>query len=101
LSRLVSAFYKSIRDGSASPISSDLALRVSRAEDVVLAKFGKTHVDTSVRASSQSNCAQREHVLVTGASGHLGRQVVDLLAAKGYRVRVFVRPFSHIEHFER
>src|ERR1700761_2698943 len=35
--------------------------------------------------------------LVTGASGFLGRHVVDALLARGIEVRAMVRPAAHLE----
>jgi nucleoside-diphosphate-sugar epimerase len=41
-----------------------------------------------------------DRVLVTGASGYLGREVVRRLVARGYPVRALVRPLSQIEELE-
>jgi dihydroflavonol-4-reductase len=101
LGNLIDALYQSIREERRSPVPPALALRVSRAEEAVLRDFGKTHVDLSPREGRQRNVRRAERVLVTGATGHLGRTVVSALLADGYRVRVIVRALSHIDEFER
>ncbi len=43
---------------------------------------------------------QKNIVLVTGANGHLGNNLVRLLIAKGYQVRASVRNIKNIKPFE-
>ena len=38
------------------------------------------------------------HALVTGATGMIGGAIVDLLRARGYRVRALARPTAKIDH---
>jgi len=66
----------------------------------VLAQAGKVHVDLDPRPCRQSNVRRAESVLVTGASGYLGREVVRQLVGAGYAVRCLVRPHSHIADLE-
>lgn len=44
---------------------------------------------------------KKPFVLVTGATGFLGRRIVSALFARGFRVRVFVRKTSRIGIFEK
>lgn len=41
-----------------------------------------------------------KHVLVTGATGHVGYNIVQLLLEKGYRVRAGVRDVTKAEHLK-
>jgi predicted dehydrogenase/nucleoside-diphosphate-sugar epimerase len=101
LQTLIPQFYASVREGSTPPISSELALTVARAEEEVLGRAGRLHLDLSPRSSRQLQSNRSERVLVTGAAGYVGQQVVQRLVEQRYAVRALVRPLSRIELLER
>jgi len=101
LQALFAGMYTAIRGGGPAPVSPELTLAVSEAEDEILARAGKLHVDANPRASTQQGVTKRERVLVTGAAGFVGHRVVARLVADGYYVRALARPLSRIEPLER
>jgi nucleoside-diphosphate-sugar epimerase len=94
LQQLIPAFYASIRLGSPPPVAPELAMAVSKTEAQIFSRAGKLHLDISDRLSRQLGIRQKEIVLVTGASGYIGSEVVRRLVEEGYHVRAFVRPLS-------
>ena len=87
LHSLVAAFYGALQTGAAMPVPPDQARstvhwtnRVSQEADA--AKF---------RFQAQFQSSGRAKVLVTGATGLIGRHLVRQLLQKGMRVRIFVR----------
>jgi predicted dehydrogenase/nucleoside-diphosphate-sugar epimerase len=87
LHSLVAAFYHALQAGAALPVSASQARsavywtdRVSQEADTAKSKF-LTQFQTE-------GCAK---ILVTGATGLIGRHLVRKLLQKGDRVRIFVR----------
>ena len=87
LHSLVTAFYNALQTGAAIPVSPEQARstvywtnRVSQEGDAAKFKF-QTQFQTMGRA----------RILVTGATGLIGRHLVRQLLQKGDRVRIFVR----------
>lgn len=101
LAGLFDGLYRAVAGGGRPPVSPELALAVSKAERDVLEHAGKLHVDAADRASRQRAVSEKEHVLVTGAGGYVGRRVVARLVSDGYRVRALARPLSQIADLER
>lgn len=95
LGNLLSAFYNYVKQEGRNPISRDLILDVARAEEYVLQNAGKVKLDFKRYESMQHDISRREKILVTGASGYLGREVVHQLVDAGFYVRAFVRKISH------
>jgi predicted dehydrogenase/nucleoside-diphosphate-sugar epimerase len=99
--RVITArLYESILTSAPAPITPELARSVVQGEETVFRQVGKVHLDVATRPSQQVETPQTERVLVTGAGGYLGRQVVKELMAAGYHVRALVRPLSRIESLE-
>lgn len=100
LSILFDRVYTAAAAGGAPPVSPELSLAVSQAEQEILSRAGKLHVDVTNRSQRQAT-ANRERVLVTGAAGYLGRAIVARLVREDYAVRAIVRPMSDIAELER
>src|SRR6202158_1956291 len=87
LHSLVAAFYRALQTGAAMPVLP------SQARSTV---YWTNHVSQEADAAKTKFQAQfvnvgRAKVLVTGATGLIGRNLVRRLMAKGERVRIFVR----------
>ena len=87
LHSLVAAFYRALQTGAAMPVLPDQARsavywtnRVTQEADSAKIKF-----------HAQFQNGGRAKVLVTGATGLIGRNLVRQLLQKGERVRIFVR----------
>jgi predicted dehydrogenase/nucleoside-diphosphate-sugar epimerase len=101
LQSLIPAFYSSVLYGTKLPISRELAIAVTCVEETVFAQAGKLHPDTRDRPSKQGTITRPEKVLVTGATGYVGTQIVRQLVQDGYFVRALVRGLSRTESLER
>jgi nucleoside-diphosphate-sugar epimerase/predicted dehydrogenase len=101
LQRLIPAFYESIREGSPPPVAPELAIAVTKTESQIFAQAGRLHLNLSERPSRQLGIRQKERVLVTGASGYIGSEVVNKLVEEGFYVRAFLRPLSKTNSLER
>lgn len=100
LQLLLHRFYSSILLQTEAPISARLALITAKSEEAVISAAGRLHLNTSDRPSKQTNVQHSGTILVTGATGYLGREVCRHLVNEGYRVRAMVRPLSKIEPLE-
>jgi 2-alkyl-3-oxoalkanoate reductase len=101
LRTLLSQFYDSIVRGNAAPITRDLVLNTAQVEEVVAVHTGKAHLAVKALPSNSSKrLSSNSQVLVTGASGFVGRALVRKLIAEGYRVRAYVRPLSDTSALE-
>lgn len=96
---LMHQFYDSVAGKGDIPVSREDALRVVDAMDRIWPQIKNRYMnfETVIPSSNLKNDASRLKVLVTGASGFLGRRLVEILIQKGYRVRAFVRKLSNIE----
>lgn len=101
LQRLIPAFYSSIQRSTPPPVEPGLATAVARAESEIFAKAGKLHLNLGNRPSRQTALQHSERILVTGASGYIGSEVVRKLVNEGFYVRAFVRPLSNTKVLER
>lgn len=96
---LIHQFYDSINGKSEVPVSREDALMVVEAMDEIRKQVKNTRMnfdpilpDKSERAKETSS-----RVLVTGATGFLGKRLVELLTLKGYTVRILARKLSRVE----
>lgn len=84
---LVADFYRRLETGEPPPVSLDDATTVVKWVEQVARAADRDHE----KNVAQFEVAPKADVLVTGASGKLGRAIVDRLLADGKRVRMFQR----------
>ena len=101
LRALLPAFYASVRNSDLPPIRRELANAVSLAEETIFVNSAQPCAAGIRSASTQTDVHQADRVLVTGASGYIGKTVVGALAQSGYYVRAMVRPTSSVEALQR
>jgi nucleoside-diphosphate-sugar epimerase len=87
LQDLVAAFYQSLAADAAPPVSVEEATRVVRWTEQVARSADEEHR----RQIAPLVLSNEVPVLVTGASGGLGSEIVSRLRAQGRRVRILVR----------
>lgn len=101
LGTLIDLWYLSMQQGTAPPISRELALAVTQTEEATLTLAGRLHLDLQSRKSRQSGVSKSARVVVTGAAGYLGTEIVRSFVDRGYWVRAMVRPLSPVDELER
>ena len=101
LRTLIDRYYESLRMGKESPISAGLALAVAEAEEAIQTQTGKLRLDLSQRPSRQMDIPRPERLLLTGATGHLGSELVSRLVDSRYYVRAMVRALSRTDQLEK
>ncbi len=97
---LLECFYRSLIDRTRPPIAPEFALRVAMVEDIVAARSGRVHLNSSPRIAAITPGPMKGAVLVTGASGYVGLETVKRLLCEGYRVRALVRELSRTEQLD-
>jgi predicted dehydrogenase/nucleoside-diphosphate-sugar epimerase len=97
---LIEEYYRTLQEGLEAPVSGELVMAVAEAEEKVIAQAGKLHLHSDPIPSSQQEVTRPERVLVTGASGYVGRELVGTLVKQGYSVRAFVRAISQTDHLK-
>jgi 2-alkyl-3-oxoalkanoate reductase len=100
LATLTNDFYRGAQFGAVNPISRDLAVAVARAEQEVVSHIERPHSFARNLENRQGRILRSSTVLVTGATGFIGRRVTTKLADEGFRVRCLVRPLSSTEFIE-
>ena len=100
LKNLIELFYASIYEANKAPIEKELALNVARAEELIANSLGEVKYDASNTVSTQKNIKRKGKVLVTGATGYLGTEIVRQLVHRGYFVRAYVRNISQTKTLE-
>ena len=96
---LIHKFYDSIDGKGAVPVSEDEALTVIEAMDEIWKqiKTKPLNFDPIIPNRSAVSKEKRPKILVTGATGFLGKRLVEALIEKGYPVRALARKVSNIE----
>src|SRR4029453_3781738 len=98
---LIPRFYDSILHAQMPPISRELTTAVTQAEEAIFSGATQPCFRGRCVPSTQTAIQHADHVLVTGANGYVGRQVVQRLVAEGYYVRALVRPTSVPERLKQ
>ena len=91
---LIPQFYEALADRTTPPVSRELAVGVTHAEEVIFRDCKQPVARGCYIPSSQAGIRRAEKVLVTGASGYVGTAVVKALVESGYYVRGLTRPTS-------
>ena len=97
---LIERFYDSIESGTDSPVSDDLVHATESTSDSIYKEIPHKHLDFTIRRPANQLLESKGTILVTGASGFVGKEVVKRLLAEGYQVRAFVRKLSYINELE-
>jgi nucleoside-diphosphate-sugar epimerase len=100
LKYLIDSFYGWIEGNNIPPVTRELALDVSQAEEHILKRAGKVHFTCVPKQSTQKDTTKTEKVLITGGTGYVGSEVVRQLVDAGYYVRAYVRESSHTAFLE-
>ena len=98
---LIPRFYDSILHSELPPISRELATAVTRAEEEIFSGLPQPDFAGRYVPSVQTAIRHVDRVLVTGANGYVGWQVVQALVQHGYYVRALVRPTSVPERLQQ
>ena len=98
---LIPRFYDSILHAKLPPVSRELATAVTLAEEAIFSGSTQPCFKGRYVPSSQTAIRHADRVLVTGANGYVGWQVVQALVEDGYYVRALVRPTSTPERLKQ
>src|SRR5262249_23545931 len=98
---LIPHFYDSILHSKLPPISRELATAVTPAEEAIFTASPQPCFKGRYCPSVQTAIRHTDRVLVTGANGYVGWQVVQALVEHGYYVRALVRPTSSPERLQQ
>jgi predicted dehydrogenase/nucleoside-diphosphate-sugar epimerase len=98
---LISHFYDSILHAKPLPISRELVTAVTKAEEEIFSGSTQPCFTGRYFPSAQTAIRHADRILVTGANGYVGWQVVQALVEDGYYVRALVRPTSSPERLKQ
>jgi predicted dehydrogenase/nucleoside-diphosphate-sugar epimerase len=90
---LIAAFYRSLESGGVNPTPEPDVLAATDVLERALSQLSETHVLSARKENVPSPIPQadRRPILVTGASGLLGRDICQALSASGFPVHAQVR----------
>lgn len=96
---LIHKFYDAIQGEGEVPVSRNEALTVIATMDEIWKQIKNTRLrfDPIIPNKNSSTEKERLKILVTGATGFLGKRLVELLIQKGYPVRSLARKLSNIQ----
>jgi len=96
---LIHKFYDAINGKGDVPVSKEEALMVIETMDEIWKRLKNTRLDFKpiIPIRNPGATGKETKILVTGATGFLGKRLVELLVQKGYFVRALARKLSNIE----
>lgn len=94
---LMHAYYDSIRDGKEPPVSREEAISVIEAMDSIWKQVKNRTLNFDPIIVKDDFDKPGKRVLVTGATGLLGKSLVEALSGKGYKVRALARKLSRTD----
>jgi len=100
---LIHKFYDAIDSKGEAPVSKDEALMVIETMDEIWKQIKNTRLsfDPIIPNKNPSTKENSPKILVTGATGFLGKRLIELLIQKGYAVRALARKLSDIEKLKQ
>jgi predicted dehydrogenase/nucleoside-diphosphate-sugar epimerase len=96
---LIHRFYDAIQGKGEVPVSKEEVLMVIETMDEIFRQVKNTKLsfDPIIPIRNLGTPGKETKILVTGATGFLGKRLVELLVQKGYFVRALARKLSNIE----
>jgi predicted dehydrogenase/nucleoside-diphosphate-sugar epimerase len=100
---LIHKFYDSIDGKGDIPATKDEALTVIQTMDEIWKQIKNTRLDFKpiIPIRSPGATGKGKKILVTGATGFLGKRLAELLIQRGYAVRALARKLSDIERLKQ
>ena len=96
---LIHKFYDAVNGKEEIPVSKEEALMVIETMDEIWKRIKNTRLDFTIR--NPGAAGKGDKILVTGATGFLGKRLVELLGQKGHPVRALARKLSNIEKLRK
>jgi nucleoside-diphosphate-sugar epimerase len=95
---LIHKFYDAINGKGDVPVSEEEALMVIETMDEIWKQIKNTRLNFDPIIPNRASEIEKKgpKILVTGATGFLGKRLVELLVQKGYSVRALARKLSNI-----
>lgn len=100
---LIHKFYDAVNGKGEVPVSKDEALVVIETMDEIWKRIKNTRLDFKpiIPIRNPGAAGEGNKILVTGATGFLGKRLVELLGQKGHPVRALARKLSNIEKLRK
>ena len=100
---LIHKFYDAINGNDVIPVSKNEAMTVIETMDEIWKQIKNTRLnfDPIIHGQNSNIKEERPKILVTGATGFLGKRLIEILALKGYSVRALSRKLSNIEKLKK
>lgn len=100
---LIHKFYDAVNGIGEVPVSKEEALMVIETMDEIWKQIKNTRLSFDPIIPNKTPATKEAHpkILVTGATGFLGKRLVEHLVEKGYPVRALARKLSNLEKLKR
>ncbi|MFC1884326.1 NAD-dependent epimerase/dehydratase family protein [Thermodesulfobacteriota bacterium] len=98
MKELIHRYYDTIKRKEEPPVSKEEAINVIAAMDKIWPQIkNKGFSFDPIIPGTSKDKEKQPMVLVTGATGFVGKRLVEVLLKSGYRVRALARKLSHID----